>query len=65
MYRSSSRIHRLFGNSSSSNNNSGASKYTINFGGKAIETTVTNKAIIVVDQWIEEINVLYMLENQP
>ncbi|QHO57393.1 hypothetical protein HN51_011985 [Arachis hypogaea] len=55
MYRTS-RIHR-FGNSSS-NSISGASKYTINFGGKAIETTVTNKAIIV-DQWIEEINVLY------
>ncbi|MED6206370.1 hypothetical protein PIB30_026075 [Stylosanthes scabra] len=44
----SSRIHRF----------DASSKYTISCGGKAIETTVTNKAI-VVHQWIEEINALY------
>ncbi|KAL1363814.1 hypothetical protein HN51_011987 [Arachis hypogaea] len=38
--------------------NPDTSKYTINFDGKAIETTVTDKANIV-DQWVQEIDILY------
>ncbi|XP_020992466.1 3'-5' exonuclease-like [Arachis duranensis] len=38
--------------------NPDTSKYTINFDGKAIETTVTDKSTIV-DQWVREINILY------
>lgn len=38
--------------------NPATSKYSINYDGKTIETTVTDKAI-TAEQWVEEINLLY------
>ncbi|XP_057730880.1 3'-5' exonuclease-like [Arachis stenosperma] len=61
MFRSSSSPiykHGISGATTVSFNPDDTSKYAINFDGKAIETTVTDKSTIV-DQWVREINILY------
>ncbi|XP_057730879.1 3'-5' exonuclease-like [Arachis stenosperma] len=55
---SSIRKYNGISGASSVSFNPDTSKYTIQFDGKEIETTVTDQATIV-DQWVQDINVLY------
>ncbi|XP_057730877.1 uncharacterized protein LOC130946223 [Arachis stenosperma] len=52
------KSYRGISGASTIEHNPDTSKYTIRFGGTAIETTVTDKST-VVDQWVEDMNALY------